>query len=122
MREDLLKLIDNTERIRDKFHVIGGQNSPAHNVIYNDADFSTWKREVQLELQDIFDRTHDQFVWDVLILTKQGFNGWKDEKSFNELNGSLQAIRKNIDKYYPEEKGLVLVEENELKEKSRRFL
>ena len=121
MREDLLKLIDNTERIRDKFHVIGGQNSPAHNVIYNDADFSTWKREVQLELQDIFDRTHDQFVWDVLILTKQGFNGWKDEKSFNELNGSLQAIRKNIDKYYPEEKGLVLVEENELKEKKPKI-
>lgn len=58
----------------------------------------------------------------MLIFTKQGFNGWKDEKSFNELNGSLQAIRKNIDKYYPEEKELVLVEENELKEKSRRFL
>lgn len=32
---------------------------------------------------------------------KQGFNGWKDEYSFNELSGSLLAIRKNIDTYYP---------------------
>ena len=60
MREDLLKLIDNTEHIKKKFHVIDGENLPTHNVIYNDADFSIWKREVQLELQDIYDRTQGQ--------------------------------------------------------------
>ena len=32
----------------------------------------------QLELQDIYDRTQDKFIWDVLVLTNQGFNGWKD--------------------------------------------
>ena len=36
-------------------------------------------------------------------LIKQGFSGWKDEQSYNELSGSLLAIRKNIDKYYPAE-------------------
>ncbi len=25
----------------------------------------------------------DKFIWDALVLTKQRFNGWKDEKSLS---------------------------------------
>lgn len=64
-------------------------------------EFSPWKQEVQFELQDIYDRTNDGFIWNILTILKQYFNGWKDQKSFNELSGNLVAIRKNIDKYYP---------------------
>ena len=88
---------------------------PVHNIIYDDSEFSLWKQEVQLELQEIFDRTHDQFIWDILIIVKQGFNSWKDEKSFNDLQGGLQAIYKNIDKYYPKsEQDTELLEENRM--------
>lgn len=50
---------------------------PIHNIIYDDADFALWKREVQLKLQDIYDRTSDQFIWDILVLTKQGLMAGK---------------------------------------------
>lgn len=66
-------------------------------------NFLHGNRELQLELEAIHDRTHDKFIWSTLVTIKQGFNGWHDEKSFNELCGSLLAIQKNIAKYYPEE-------------------
>ena len=50
MKEDLIKLIEDTEQIKTKFHSIGGQGMPIHNIIYDDVDFASWKREVQLEL------------------------------------------------------------------------
>lgn len=115
MKEDLVKLIEDTEQIKTKFHSTGGQGLPVHNVIYDNADFTLWKREVQLELQEIYDRTSDQFIWDILVLIKQGFNSWKDEKSFNELQGGLRAIYKNIDKYYPNSiQNSVLLEESQM--------
>ena len=115
MKEDLVKLIEDTEQIKTKFHSTGGQGLPVHNVIYDNADFTLWKREVQLELQEIYDRTSDRFIWDILVLIKQGFNSWKDEKSFNELQGGLRAIYKNIDKYYPNSiQNSVLLEESQM--------
>ena len=53
MKEDLVKLIEDIEQIKTKFHSTGGQGLPVHNVIYDNADFTLWKREVQLELQEI---------------------------------------------------------------------
>lgn len=51
----------------------------------------------------------------MLVITRQGFDGWSDEKSFNELQGSLQAIYKNIDKYYPQSnQGIDLLEESQM--------
>lgn len=81
MKGDLIRLIEGTKQT--KFHSIGGQGMPAHNIIYDNEDFALWKQEVQLELQDIYDRTNDQFIWNILVLTKQGFNNWKYETSFN---------------------------------------
>lgn len=50
-----------------------------------------------------------------MVLIKQGFNSWKDEKSFNELQGGLRAIYKNIDKYYPNSiQNSVLLEESQM--------
>ena len=115
MKEDLMRLVENIEEIKKKFHSIGGQGMPSYNIIHDDLAFSAWKQEVQLELQDIHDRTRDRFIWGVLVITRQGFDGWSDEKSFNELQGSLQAIYKNIDKYYPQSnQGIDLLEESQM--------
>ena len=103
MKNDLLCLIEQIDYIKSFFHIVGGTGIPQLNVIYDKAEFSAWKQELQLELEGIHDRTHDKFIWSTLTLLKQGFSGWKDEQSYNELSGSLLAIRKNIDKYYPAE-------------------
>ena len=103
MKNDLLCLIEQIDYIKSFFHIVGGTGIPQLNVIYDKAEFSAWKQELQLELEGIHDRTHDKFIWSTLTLLKQGFSGLKDEQSYNELSGSLLAIRKNIDKYYPAE-------------------
>lgn len=100
MKSDLLHLINQIDGIKTYFHIVGGSGIPRVNTIYDTPAFSAWKQEVQLELQDVFDRTKDKFIWDTLVNLKQGFNGWKDETAFNELSGSLYAICKKIDKYY----------------------
>lgn len=100
MKDDLLCLIEKIDYIKSFFHIVGGNGIPQINVINDKAEFSEWKQELQLELEDIHDRTHDKFIWSTLTLLKHGFNGWKDKQSYNELSGSLLAIQKNIDKYY----------------------
>lgn len=100
MKSDLLDLIQQIDEIKSYFHVEGGDGIPKVNVIYDIPEFSVWEKMLQLELQDIHDRTKDQFIWNTLVLIKQKFNGWNDETIFNELVGSLVAISKNIDKYY----------------------
>jgi hypothetical protein len=101
MRNDLIELIDKIDEIKSHFQVTSGNGMPRSNVIYNKPEFSLWKQELQLELQHLYDKTKDMFIHNILVNLKQGFNGWKDEHSFNELSGSLLAMRKNIDKYYP---------------------
>lgn len=101
MRTDFLKLIDQVENIKSNFHVLSGGVIGPQIIINDRPEFINWKQEVQFELQEIFDRTHDQYIWGTLTLLKLGFNGWKDEKTFNELSGSLNTVKKNIDRYYP---------------------
>ena len=92
-------MIDQADHIRSYFHAVDGRI----NTIHDKAEFSTWKRELQFELEDIYNRTYDKFIWSTLTILDQGFNGWRDEKSYNDLHGSLLAIQKNIDRYYPSE-------------------
>jgi hypothetical protein len=99
LKKDLLNLIDQADHIRSYFHAVDGRI----NTIHDKAEFSTWKRELQFELEDIYNRTYDKFIWSTLTILDQGFNGWRDEKSYNDLHGSLLAIQKNIDRYYPSE-------------------
>jgi predicted transcriptional regulator len=101
MRDELLELIDKIDDIKSYFHISGGNGLPQLNVIYDRPEFSRWKQELQLELQGLQDRTKDQFIYNTLENLKQGFNGWRDERSFNELSASLLAIKKYIEKYYP---------------------
>jgi len=101
VRNDLIELIDKIDEIKSHFQATGGNGMPRSNVIYNKPEFSLWKQELQLELQHIYDTTKDMFIHNILVNLKQGFNGWRDEHSFNELSGSLLAMKKNIDKYYP---------------------
>lgn len=121
MKNDLLTLIQNTEHIKDNFHSSGGGGFPQLNVIYNTPDFCNWSQELQLELQNIFDRTNDNFIWSLLVLLKQGFNGWKDEHSFNKLYGGLSAIEKNIDRYYETEHTLKDMEELNMPQKTPKI-
>lgn len=101
MREQLLDLIGRIEEVKEEFTVSGGNGVPRLNTIHNNKIFLEWKQELRFELQEIYDRMNDKFIWSVLVLLKQKFNGWSDEASFNELAGSLRVIEKNVDKYFP---------------------
>lgn len=67
-------------------------------------EFQNWFQEIKLELQGIYDRTHDTFVGETINLCGKRVDEFTEKKYFVELVGKLQAIRKNIDKYYPDEK------------------
>lgn len=123
VKSDLLSLIDQIEGVRSCFHVIGGKGAPQVKIIYDRLEFVEWKQEMQLELQDIFDRTNDQFIWRTLIILNQRYDGWKDEQYFNELVGSLLAIKKNIEKYYsPDIQSMKMAEEpNDTNQKSPKI-
>ena len=103
MRDELLALIRKTSDIRQQFQTRDFMGTPGvtHNLIYDVPEFIHWKQKLLLELQNIHKSTHDTFIWDTIVIIKQGFNGWKDEVSFNNLAGALIAIESNIDKYYP---------------------
>lgn len=103
MKSDLLNLIQQIDDMKSYFHITGGNGVPEIEVVHDVPAFSVWIKMLQLELQDIHDRTKDQFIWNTLVIVKQKFNGWNDKTTFNELVGSLLAISKNIDKYYPPE-------------------
>lgn len=113
MKKYMLNLIGQVDDIKKGFHVSGGAGIPKRKVIRDDEKFVVWRQELQLELQNIYDSTQDQFIWDTLVQLKQGFNGWADEKDFNELRGAILAIAKNIDKYYSQ----VVSEEETILEK-----
>ena len=65
-------------------------------------EFQMWIQSIQLELQEIVDRTGDHFVADTLEWAKLHYDGWNDKKYFTALKGKLIAMRGNIEKYYAE--------------------
>ncbi len=103
MKKDLMSLIDAQDEIEKLFHTVGGNFMPDTETIYDVQEFQDWLMEIKLELQDIFDRTHDQFVWETINVCGKNMNGITDKRVFAEIKGRTKAIRKNIDKYYPEE-------------------
>ncbi len=103
MKNDLITLIDSVDEIEKLFHNSGGNGVPEIQVIYDVQAFQDWFQEVKLELRDIHDRTNDHFIWETLNVFNKDMNGWKDKHFFAEIKGKLKAIRKNIDKYYPDE-------------------
>lgn len=104
MKKDLIELIDSQKEIEKKFHPFDGGMGTSFERISDVPEFQSWIQEIKLELQEIYDRTHDTFVWETVNLCGKRLDGFTEKKYFLELGGKLQAIRKHIDKYYPEEK------------------
>ena len=104
MKKDLIELIDSREEIEKMFHPFDGGMGTAFERISDVPEFQNWIQEIKLELQEIYDRTHDTFVWETINLCDKCLDGFTEKKYFIVLGGKLQAIRKNIDKYYPREK------------------
>ena len=123
MKNNFITLIDSVDDIEKLFHNPGGNGLPKIRVIYDVQAFQDWRQEVCLELQDILDRTKDNFILETLDVFNERMNGFSDKRIFSEMNGKLKAIRKNIDRYYPDEtieqerldKGLKKMEEKKPK-------
>lgn len=107
MRSDFMELVNRIDEIKLLLKEIPGNKGPHIKTINNNPEFSLWKQSILLELQSLYDENRDNFIWQTIVKLKQGFNGWHDEASLNELSGSLLAMKKNIDKYYPPENNAV---------------
>ena len=104
MKKDLIELIDSQKEIQKMFHPFDGGMGTSFERISDVPEFQNWIQEIKLELQGIYDGTHDTFVWETINLCGKRLDGFTEKKYFIELAAKLQAIRKNIDKYYPDEK------------------
>ena len=106
MKDNLLALISQIDTIEAKFHRTpssSGYLMPSEDEIGDVPEFQMWIQSIQLELQEIVDRTGDHFVADTLECAKLHYDGWNDKKYFTALKGKLIAMRGNIEKYYAEE-------------------
>lgn len=107
MKKDLLKLIDDIPKIETKFRTIvpsGGLMMPPGDFIYDDPDFIEWKAAVEYELQQIYDRTKDKYIWNIInatgVIHEFRGNNFNDRENFNRLKSYLRVIQKNIDRYF----------------------
>lgn len=103
MKLDLLYLIEQIDEVKAHFHVVDSIYCTKIKKIHDRPLFSKWKQELLFELNEIYDRTKDNYIANTLSILNTGFKGSMDEQSFNELTRSLLAIKKNINKYYPTE-------------------
>ena len=109
MKEDLIKLIDQADDIQKKFRrfdpLSDGLCIPGGEFIFDVPEFIEWKQAVEFELQDIYDRTHDTYVWKMInatgVLNQFDGHNYDEPQNFEILKSSLNVIRKNINKYYP---------------------
>lgn len=110
MKKELVALIETIPDIESRFRKFvpsDGLCIPSGEFIYDVPEFIEWKEAVLFELQQIFDITHDTYVWNIINSTGviHKFNGknYNERDNFNKLKSSLSVIRKNINKYYPNE-------------------
>lgn len=104
MKEHLLELIDKTEEIEGLFYIskaTSGISMVGIEIIYTEQEFQIWLKELKCELQEIYDRTKDNFIWDTINDVSANFNGWRDRVLFDKVKGDLIAIKRKIDSYYP---------------------
>ncbi len=115
MKRELLALIKEIPTIEGKFRIFLSHQQvcvfhPSGEFIYDNPDFIEWKEAVEYELQQIYDRTMDTYIWNIINATGviHKFNGknYDERKNFNRLKSSLKVIEKNIDKYFPDEKSI----------------
>lgn len=110
MKQDLVELISFIPTIETHFRKLEppeGLCVPSGEFIYDDPEFIEWQEAVKFELQEIFDRTNDTYIWNIInangIIHKFNGKNYNERENFNKLKGSLFMIQKNIDKYYPAE-------------------
>lgn len=103
MKKDLIRLIDSHEDIEKLFHKVSSEFMTETEEIHDIQEFQDWLMEIKFELQSIYDRLHDQYVWETINVCGINMNGVNDRKIFSEIMGRLKAIRKNVKKYYPED-------------------
>lgn len=110
MKKELESLVDNIKYLETKFK---SEYSPLDGTIYEPyiydvPEFIQWLEAVSFELQEIYDRTHDQYVWKIINATGpiHDFDGKHhgEKESFNKLKSALQVILKISKKYYPNDK------------------
>lgn len=113
MKKDLLELIEQIPHIYTlfrRFVAPQGMCVPDCDFIYDNTDFIEWKQGVIFELQSIFDRMNDNYIFGIInsngIIKKFDGKHYDERKLFDELASSLNVIKKNIDKYYPAEAGM----------------
>ena len=116
MKDDLLNLIKQIDEVKDHFHVVDSVYFTKIKKIQDRPQFSKWKQALLFELNEVYDRTKDNYIGNTLSILNTGFKGSKDEQSFNELTGSLLAIKNNINKYYPTESKSVVNDNDKIKE------
>lgn len=103
MKERFIELVEKIDEIERLFHRTSsspGFAVPTIDEIYDVQEFQLWLQEVTLEVQEIVDRTGDSFATDTLTALTSPFNGWNDRRDFNNIKGKLQAMKRNVDKYY----------------------
>ena len=125
MKESLLALINKTEDIEKLFHKSSSSPGIATislDIIYDIQEFRIWVQEVKFELREIYDRTKDTFIWEAINEQSANFNGWNDRQMFDKVKGSLFAIRKNIDKYFPTEKRTQQIQRRARCQRNQNFL
>lgn len=124
MKKDLLELIDAIPEIETKFRTVVSPERvimSSGEFIYDNPDFIEWKEAVEFELQQIYDRTMDTYIWNIInstgVIHKFKGNNFNERENFNKLKSSLFVIRKNIDKYFPKEEMEEMGENTMLKPK-----
>ncbi|MCM1167481.1 MAG: toll/interleukin-1 receptor domain-containing protein [Lachnospiraceae bacterium] len=106
MKKDLETLIDRSNYIESKFSLHDSLYGGKIEFIYDDLEFTEWLEAVKFELQDIYDRTKDEYVWNIInpngVINK--FNGkhTNERQAFVTLKTSLQLILDSSGKYYPD--------------------
>ena len=112
MKKDLIALIEVIPKIETKFRKFEPTNGlciPSGEFIYDDPEFITWKEEIKFELQEIYDRTRDTYIGNIInengVIHKFNGKNFDERDDFNRLKSSLMVIQKNLSKYYPDKQG-----------------
>ena len=109
MKEQLINLVDDIPRIEARFRHFSppkGLIIQECDFIYDDPEFINWLEKVKYVLQDIYDKSNDKYIWNLInstgIIHKFDGKGSNERELFNKLKSALNIIERNLDKYYPE--------------------
>lgn len=92
MKKDLIELIDSQKEIEEKFHPFNGGMGTSFERISDVPEFQSWIQEIKLELQEIYDRTHDTFVWETVNLCSKRLDGFTEKNIFLSLVENFKLL------------------------------